>query len=86
MNDVCIMIFQYSVRSSSFLGCFLETDQSKTSFRSMYVRQWMRLLPSEESLSCAANTTFGLKDKRNNVYLNYLLQEKKDPTSTPCNW
>ena len=57
-------------------------------------------LPSEESLSCAMNTTFWPQKttyilnnsqrqkghtKRNNAYLN-LLQEKKDLRSTPCNW
>ena len=47
-----------SVPSSSFLGWFLETDQSKTSFRSMHVRYWMSWLASEECLSCSANTTF----------------------------
>ena len=57
----------------------------------------MCLLASEESLSCAANTTFGPQktadilnypqrqratQKRNNAYLD-LLEEKKDPRSTP---
>ena len=57
----------------------------------------MCLLASEESLSCAANTSFGPQktadilnypqrqratQKRNNAYLD-LLEEKKDPRSTP---
>ena len=60
----------------------------------------MCLLPSEESLSCAMNTTFWSQKttyilnnpqrqkgntKRNNAYHN-LLQEKKDLRSPSCNW
>ena len=102
MHDLCIMIFQQCTKWSSCLGCSLENDQSKTSFTSMYVRQWMCIRASKESLSWAANTIllateenswyFKLSSKtkghqnRNNAYL-YLLQEQnKDPRSTPCDW
>ena len=56
---------------------------------------------SEEGLTCAANTTFWpqktadilsypqsqrtKQKKGSNAHL-ILLQEKKDPRSTPCNW
>ena len=66
----------------------------------MYVRWWMCIRASEESVSCAANTTFSpqktadilsypqrqrAKQKRDNAYL-HLLQGKEDRRSSPCNW
>ena len=99
MHDLCIMIFQQCTKWSSCLGCSLENDQSKTSFRSMYVRQWMCIRASKESLSCAADTIllateenswyFKLSSKtkghqnRNSAYLHLLQEQHKDPRSTP---
>ena len=85
--------------SSSFLGCFLEGDQSNASFRSMYVRSWKCIIASEESLSRAVNTTFW--PQKTADILSYPQRQrtkqkkeqcipspsrKKDPRSTPCYW
>ena len=66
----------------------------------MYVKKWMCIRAGEESLSCAANTSFWpqktadilshpqrqrAKQKRNNAYL-HLLQGKEDLRSSPCYW
>ena len=77
------------------LPWLLLRNRSTTSFRFMYV---VCIRASEESLSCAANTTFwpqkrpdilsypqrqSATQKRYNANL-HLLQEKKDPRSYPC--